>query len=186
MFVHILVYKCKYPRMCSRVCSCVRVRMRYTHSVHMSVYICSCVCWFTWVSLSARKASWNKAGVEPVHENRPRLTQNWFSGTNPKCRLCSRYWYACNHRGHRGRNPVSKKLLGRVHIFACVFVYTCEYRYAQNIHVSVCVSVCVCVLMYANIVCVYLRVCLLVDVWVYLYAQCTYILYRVAKTHRMP
>jgi len=43
-----------------------------------------------WISLgttlgrNCTKASWNKAGVEPVHYHRPRLTQNWFSGTDPK------------------------------------------------------------------------------------------------------
>ena len=33
---------------------------------------------------TARNSSWNKAGVEPVHYYRPRLTHNWFSGTHPK------------------------------------------------------------------------------------------------------
>jgi len=33
---------------------------------------------------TAQKSSWNKPGVEPLHQYRPRLTQYWFSGTDPK------------------------------------------------------------------------------------------------------
>jgi len=66
------------------------------------VFLCFCLVFVLSKTRAARKASWNKAGVEPVHWYRPWLTQNWFSGTNPKCRFFSRTWYKFNKRGAWG------------------------------------------------------------------------------------
>jgi len=89
-----------------RICTCESYNSPMWHLTPVS---CTCVTWLMhtrclpmshivplrdtclmYVCVTARKASWNKAGVEPVHLYRPRLTQNRFYGTNSKCRLCSR------------------------------------------------------------------------------------------------
>jgi len=91
--------------------------------VYIYVYIQAYTSSTARLRYTARKASWNKAGVEPVHQYRPRLTKNWFSGSNPKCFVRDNGTNSTKE-GHRGRNPVSKKLLGR-YIYIRIYVYTC-------------------------------------------------------------
>jgi len=102
MYIHICIYKFIQARPSSQlhmykhvyilVCpsSTARLKMSASTCIYIYIYIQHTPLQWQDCRYTARKASCIKAGVEPVHQYRPRLTQNWFSGTNPKCRICSR------------------------------------------------------------------------------------------------
>jgi len=94
MYIHIFTHTHAYPKLRKEkevvLCTAATSSPRY---IYIYIHI------FTCISTSARKASSNKAGVELIDYYRPRFTQNRFSGTNPKCRFCSREWYKLNKRG---------------------------------------------------------------------------------------
>ena len=73
----------KYHKMWWNVMKCDEMEMNFCEETCKTSHKQFC-------KETARKASWNKAGVEPVHWYRPLQTENWLSGTNPKCRFCSR------------------------------------------------------------------------------------------------
>jgi len=76
----------------------------------------------------ARKASWNPAGVNPVHWKTAEINPDSLQmGTNEKCTLVRSKWYKSHTKVYTGsktrsqeaswgRKPAHKKLLGRRHL----------------------------------------------------------------------
>jgi len=131
---HIYIHICICIYIHVNVCSISDIHLYIPGCTYMNIwgYICLYICILSTYEHTARKASWNPAGVEPVLWKSADIKLSSFKLVKIRKYLSSELMVHIKQvkEGIRGRNPVYKRLVGRcMYIFWFMTIWRCIYPF---------------------------------------------------------